>query len=77
MPKEAIQMEKKTFTIPNINCGHCVMTIQRGIGEIEGVQKVEGDPKTKQVKVSYHAPATLEKIKLTLKDLNYPSVIES
>ncbi|MBL7177978.1 MAG: heavy-metal-associated domain-containing protein [Desulfobacteraceae bacterium] len=28
-------METKTLSIHNITCGHCVMAIQRELGEIE------------------------------------------
>lgn len=67
-------METKTLFIPNISCGHCVMTIQRELGEITGVLKVEGDSKNKTIQVSYDTPATLEKIKSVLKELNYAPV---
>ena len=30
-------MERKTFNIPKISCGHCVMTIKRELGELDGV----------------------------------------
>lgn len=65
-------METKTLFIPNISCGHCVMTIQRELGEITGVLKVEGDPKSKKIQVTYNLPADLEKIKQTLREINYP-----
>ena len=32
-------METKNLSIPNITCGHCVMSIQRELGEIDGVSK--------------------------------------
>ena len=66
-------MEKKKFSVPNITCGHCVMTIQRELGEIDGVKKVEGDPTAKEINVEWDAPATLEKIKSTLEEINYPA----
>ena len=66
-------MESKTFSVPNISCGHCVMTIQKELGEIEGVSKVEGDPGKKEVALDWEAPATLEKIMSTLKEINYPA----
>jgi len=31
-------MERKKFSIPNITCGHCVMTIQRELGELRGIE---------------------------------------
>jgi copper chaperone len=66
-------MESKKFSVPNITCGHCVMTIQRELGEIDGVKKVEGDPTAKEINVEWDAPATLEKIKSTLEEINYPA----
>jgi copper chaperone len=66
-------MEKKKLSVPNITCGHCVMTIQRELGEIEGVAKVEGDPAKKEIVVEWDSPATMEKIKSTLEEINYPA----
>ena len=66
-------MEKQTLSIPNISCGHCVMTIKNELGEIAGISSVEGDPETKQITVQFDAPATLEKIKATLDEINYPA----
>jgi copper chaperone len=65
-------MESKKLSVPNINCGHCVMAIKRELGEIKGVSKVEGDPQQKEITVEWSEPATLEKIKSTLKEINYP-----
>lgn len=66
-------MEKAVFSIPSISCGHCVMTIQRELGATEGVSKVEGDINRKEISVEWDAPATLQKIKATLKEINYPA----
>ena len=66
-------MESQTFSIPNISCGHCVMAIKRELGEMDGISKVEGDPGKKEITVDWNAPVTLEKIKDTLKDINYPA----
>jgi copper chaperone CopZ len=66
-------METKKFSVPNITCGHCVMTIQRELDEIDGVRNVEGDPTAKEINVEWDAPATLEKIKSTLEEINYPA----
>ncbi|MCF8078244.1 MAG: heavy-metal-associated domain-containing protein [Desulfobacterales bacterium] len=66
-------MEKETFTIPNISCGHCVMTIKNELSEIDGIQVVEGNADGKTVTVAWEAPATEEKIRTTLADINYPA----
>ena len=66
-------MEKKTLSIPNISCGHCVMSIKNELSELEGVREVEGNPENKSITVEWDAPATLEKIKDTLKEISYPA----
>jgi len=66
-------MEEKTVNIPKISCGHCVMAIKREVGEVEGVQSVEGDENTKKVTIKWAAPATWEKIAGTLDELGYPA----
>jgi copper ion binding protein len=66
-------MSKQTFSIPNISCGHCVMSIKNELGEIEGIKKVDGDPNTKTITVEFDTPADVDKIKNTLKEINYPA----
>ena len=66
-------MEKKTFSIPNISCGHCVMSIKNELSELEGVTSVEGSPETKSIDVEWDAPITEEKLIETLKEINYPA----
>jgi copper chaperone len=66
-------MESKTFSVPNISCGHCVMSIKNELNEIPGISNVEGNPEEKKITVEWETPATLEKIKSTLKEINYPA----
>jgi copper chaperone CopZ len=66
-------MENQTFTIPNISCGHCVMSIKNELTEITGVRSVTGKHNEKAITVQWERPATLEKIKETLKEINYPA----
>ena len=66
-------MENKTFSIPNISCGHCVMSIKNELSELQGVKTVEGDPQRKTVTVTWEPPATLEMIQDALKEINYPA----
>ncbi len=81
-------MESKNLSVPNINCGHCVMTIKKELGELKGVSKVEGDPQKKEITVEckvegdpqkkeitveWNQPATLDQIKATLKEINFPA----
>lgn len=66
-------MNKETFHIPNISCGHCTASIQNELKEIEGVRSAEGDIARKTVTVDWEAPASREKILATLKEINYPA----
>jgi copper chaperone CopZ len=49
------------------------MSIKKELSEMEGVTKVEGDPASKSVTLEWDAPATLGRIKDTLKEINYPA----
>ncbi len=66
-------MEKQTFVVPNISCGHCVMSIKNELNEIDGVKSVEGDPDTKSIKVEWESPTSLDTIKEKLQEINYPA----
>ena len=65
-------MNSKTFTIPNISCGHCVHTIETEVGELTGVAHVSAVKESKQVTVEWDRPATWEQIQHTLEEINYP-----
>ena len=65
-------MTTVTYSIPNINCGHCVMTIKNEVGELEGVESVDASPQTKQATIVFASPATEEQIKALLASINYP-----
>ena len=66
-------MEKKTFSIPSISCGHCVNAIKTELNELDGVTTVEGDIEGKRVEVEWDAPATEDIIKDKLTEINYPA----
>ena len=65
-------MKSVTYKVPNIHCGHCVMTIKMEVGEIAGVQSVEAGVDEQRVVVSYDEPATEQQIVATLTEINYP-----
>lgn len=66
-------MEKQTFTIPNISCGHCVMAIKNELGEMDGIKAIDGDPANKRITVSWEAPASSDGIRSKLGEINYPA----
>jgi copper chaperone len=66
-------METRTVTVPNISCGHCVMTIEREVGDIPGVRAVEGQQVTREVTISWDPEATdWVVIETVMKDIHYP-----
>ncbi|GAP62544.1 MAG: copper chaperone [Ardenticatenia bacterium] len=65
-------MQTETYAVPSISCGHCVMTIQRELKELEGVVDVKADQETKRVVVTYDAPASREKIAALMEEIGYP-----
>ena len=67
-------MKQQTYSIPNIMCDHCVMTIKDELFKIRGVTKVKGDPETKTIMVEMYSPATSDVITATLKNIKFPAV---
>ncbi len=65
-------MDTKTYTVPNISCGHCVHTIQTELRDLKGIARVEVDQDSKHVAVDFEAPATDESIRTALAEINYP-----
>jgi copper chaperone CopZ len=49
------------------------MTIKNELSELDGVKMVAGNPEAKSIEVEWEAPITVDKIKETLKDINYPA----
>jgi copper chaperone len=64
-------MQSKTFTVPNISCGHCVHTVQMEVGDIAGVKSVKAEQDSKHGVVEWGEPATWEQIEALLVEINY------
>jgi copper chaperone len=60
------------YSVPNISCMHCVHTIQTEVADVVGVKSVKADAATKAVEIVFDAPASEEKIKGLLAEINYP-----
>jgi copper chaperone len=61
------------YKIPNISCGHCVHTIQTEVADLEGVKSVQADQMAREVEIVFEPPATEERIKALLAEINYPA----
>jgi copper chaperone CopZ len=48
------------------------MAIKRELGALEGVQSVEADETSKEVVVTFEAPADMQKINSLMEEIGYP-----
>jgi len=66
-------MTRATLEAPDISCDHCIMTIEKAVTKLPGVQFVSGDPENKQVTVEYDpARANMAEIEQALEEEGYP-----
>lgn len=66
-------MSTRTVKVPNISCGHCVKTIEREVGELEGVTSVTASQSEKDVTVEWdEARTSWDSIEETMEEINYP-----
>jgi copper chaperone len=65
-------MTTVTYSIPNISCGHCVHTIVTEVSELEGVHSVQANQEAKTATITFEPPASEDKIKSLLVEINYP-----
>lgn len=65
-------MNKITYKVPGISCGHCVNTIEMEIGELEGVKTVKAEMETRTVTIEYQDPASEQLLLDTMSEINYP-----
>ena len=66
-------MAEETLTIPTISCGHCVAAIESELADMHGVTSVNADAKTQTVTVRWDPPASIERIREALAEINYPA----
>lgn len=51
-------MATSTYTVTGMTCGHCVASVQKEIGKIDGVTGVDVDLASGRVQVESAAPLT-------------------
>jgi copper chaperone len=62
-----------TFVAPDISCGHCVATVEKTLGPLDGVQRVQASAETKQVVVDFDpARVSVDRLEAVLDDAGYP-----
>jgi copper ion binding protein len=71
--KEELQMTTIIYSVPGIHCTHCTHTIETEVGELEGVKSVKAEVDSKNVMITFDAPASEEKIKALLTEIKFPA----
>lgn len=62
-----------TLKIPNISCGHCVMTVKREGSLVRGVEYVSGDVQDKTATFKVENDQALGQLKTALAEAGYPA----
>lgn len=65
-------MDTVTLDIPNISCNHCIMTVKRETGFVQGAEFVSADLDGKKVVVKVESQDVLKSLKETLSEAGYP-----
>ncbi|MFD1849668.1 copper chaperone CopZ [Oceanobacillus bengalensis] len=68
-------MQTLTLDVKGMTCGHCKMSVEGALNELEGVSNVEVDLTTGNVTVSYdESKVTLESLRNAIEDQGYDVV---
>lgn len=59
------------FTIPDASCDHCKNTIERAVGDLEGVGSAALDLDSKQLEVEHGDAVSAESIAAAITDAGY------
>ena len=65
-------METITLSIPNISCNHCVMTVKRETGFVNGAEFVTGDVDEKVATFEVAGDEALHELRKVLGEAGYP-----
>ncbi|WP_163563808.1 copper-binding metallochaperone CopP [Helicobacter suis] len=64
-------MQEISLKVIGMTCQHCVDKIEKFVGELEGVNKIDVSLEKQQVVVAFEEPAKLEAIKEAILDAGY------
>ncbi|MBS2762948.1 MULTISPECIES: copper chaperone CopZ [Bacillus] len=65
-------MDKITLNVKGMSCGHCVNSIERSVGELQGIKSVKVHLEAGNVDVEFNpSEVSLSEIKETIDDQGY------
>jgi copper chaperone len=65
-------LTKKTYSVPNTSCDHCVATIERELAALPGVDSVKAELERKLVTVVCDNAGVLAEVEKALREIGYP-----
>ena len=65
-------MKNISYKVPAIHCNHCAHTIKMELSEINGIESVQVDVNKKEITAIFESPASEQKIRDLLIEINYP-----
>lgn len=64
-------MKKVTFSVPEMSCGHCTSSIEKGLGAVAGVHSVTSDLATKTTTIEFDDAVTTAQLIETFDDIGF------
>lgn len=64
-------MATSTYTVTGMTCGHCVASVQKEIGKIDGVTSVDVDLASGRIQVESAAPLTDAEVVAAVDEAGY------
>jgi len=65
-------MNTKTIHIPNMNCEHCVGTIETELNDMDGITSARTNLSAKSVTIDWDDSVSWDSIIALLNEINYP-----
>ena len=69
-------VEKKSFSVEGMTCGHCQKSVEDGLNSIEGISSTKVNLKKERANIVFDPQAvTLEEVKKKIEELGYKAVV--
>ena len=52
--------ESRVLRVPDMSCGHCELSVQEALGELDGVERASADHTSGEVELTYDAGKVTE-----------------
>ncbi|CAA9485850.1 MAG: hypothetical protein AVDCRST_MAG05-1573 [uncultured Rubrobacteraceae bacterium] len=64
--------ESRVLRVPDMSCGHCELSVQEALGELDGVERASADHTKGEVELTYDAGrVTEEELREAIEEAGY------